>query len=317
MSSKSREDLDSVRLLLLGGLGNQLFQMAYGLNCGVATGVTLCRPISASGQAVDTSIDEFNLPSRVLVADFPLRQESRFKLLNLGLRISTTIDLSKATRFIRIKIVKVISKILYFLSAESVQFNYGVGKSSINPDPRKNLHVGYFQYFPPMKVKSELEKLSLKNPSQKFLSMKKELQKTSFLCVHVRLGDYLSDHKIGSPKPKYYISAMRQLSQIKSYDRVYIFSNDINRAKHYFDDSSLNQIYFIGEKDFSPAEAFELMRHAAGYVISNSTFSWWTSVLSYSDNPPVICPDPWFSSLKEPVGLIPESWMRLDRELGI
>jgi hypothetical protein len=60
----------------------------------------------------------------------------------------------------------------------------------------------------------------------------------------------------------------------------------------------------------SSAETLELMRHGKGYVLSNSSFSWWAGALSHVDNASIICPTPWFERKNEPIDLIPKDWVR-------
>jgi hypothetical protein len=94
---------------------------------------------------------------------------------------------------------------------------------------------------------------------------------------------------------------------------IWIFSDEIARAKELIEvDLDSNLVRWIEEVDQSPASTMELMRHGVGYVIANSTFSWWAAYLSYNTGSPVIAPDPWFKEIEEPAGLIPPSWNRLN-----
>jgi hypothetical protein len=54
------------------------------------------------------------------------------------------------------------------------------------------------------------------------------------------------------------------------------------------------------------------MRHGAAYVIGNSTYSWWAAALSYTKNPHVIAPRPWFYGQDEVPNLLPKDWKRVD-----
>jgi len=62
--------------------------------------------------------------------------------------------------------------------------------------------------------------------------------------------------------------------------------------------------------DNSSASTLEAMRFGRGYVIANSTFSWWGAYLSHTDHAEVIAPDPWFQGMDSPDSLIPRNWQK-------
>jgi len=70
-------------------------------------------------------------------------------------------------------------------------------------------------------------------------------------------------------------------------------------------------IRLVGQVNNSTALTFEIMRLGYGYVIANSTFSWWAAYLSRNLNSSVVSPDPWFTGIPEPTYLIPKGWKRI------
>lgn len=59
---------------------------------------------------------------------------------------------------------------------------------------------------------------------------------------------------------------------------------------------------------------FWLMRQCKHFIIPNSTFAWWAAWLADNQNKTVICPKHWYSDPShQSEGLIPESWIRIDR----
>jgi hypothetical protein len=315
-NGKSRNTNTRSRFLLFGGLGNQLFQIAHGLSLTADSIVFFDRFSSSITEIRSHDLDQFILPNRIEITDIPTPPKLINKLMNLGLRVSSKISETNSFGSVRTVTVSLISKIYFLFSGQSIQFNYGIGKGFSNHKDKINLTVGYFQYFHSKKIIQELFSIKPRNPSQDFLALVEKLKKTNFLCVHVRLGDYLAEDQIGIPKREYYRAAIKKLQADNRFEAIYIFSNEIAKAREYLIPNENYNTYFIGDSDFSTAEAFELMRYAHGYVISNSTFSWWASVLSYSENPLTVCPSPWFEKLTEPVGLIPKSWIRLDRNFA-
>jgi hypothetical protein len=63
------------------------------------------------------------------------------------------------------------------------------------------------------------------------------------------------------------------------------------------------------DSGLTASENLELMRLAKGFIIANSTFSWWGAFLSREKNCLVTYPSPWFSDLANPPMLFPEKWV--------
>jgi hypothetical protein len=54
------------------------------------------------------------------------------------------------------------------------------------------------------------------------------------------------------------------------------------------------------------------MRLGSGYVIANSSFSWWAARISKFEKNLVVAPKPWFVGIDEELSLIPSDWKRLE-----
>jgi hypothetical protein len=59
------------------------------------------------------------------------------------------------------------------------------------------------------------------------------------------------------------------------------------------------------------ALTLQIMRFGKSYILSNSTFGWWSARLSHYEKSIVIVPDRWFKALPEPFELVPENWVRI------
>jgi hypothetical protein len=71
-------------------------------------------------------------------------------------------------------------------------------------------------------------------------------------------------------------------------------------------------IEWIDNTNLSASETLQLFRRCDGYIIANSSFSWWAAMLSQAVNPIVIAPTKWFRNLEDPKELIPPSWLRVN-----
>jgi hypothetical protein len=278
--------------------------------------VSLIRYENPDSPGLDRSMNDFLLPQRVDVLTSPSPSRIILKLRNLGLRVSSQLNGALPTSKIMVLPLFILSCLIYVISGIKFSFNIGVGKSSASAGLRNAIKIGYFQYTPNARVISELRNLKLKKCSAALNQMLQMYADTTFLAVHVRLGDYLSDRSIGVLDDEYFNSAIEVSQSISLHETILVFSNDTSKARKLVKVSKDIELVFVNEDLLTTSETFELMRHAGSYVISNSTYSWWAAMLSYRPNPSVICPEPWFNELPEPVGLIPENWIRVGRKDG-
>ena len=63
--------------------------------------------------------------------------------------------------------------------------------------------------------------------------------------------------------------------------------------------------------DNSIGSTLALFRYGAGYVIANSSFSWWAAWSRHDRTAKVIHPKPWFVGLDTPLNLTPPDWESL------
>ena len=130
----------------------------------------------------------------------------------------------------------------------------------------------------------------------------------------MRLGDYLSEGGFGIPGQNYYQEAIsRQLSDDK-FNKIWLFSDEPEKAVKFLPKDLGVGLRVIEPSDLSSAETLEIMRYGHGYVIGNSTFSWWGAFLSHSENPRVCYPYPWFKDHKAPRNLMPKEWEGLNAQ---
>jgi hypothetical protein len=176
-----------------------------------------------------------------------------------------------------------------------------------------NYQIGYFQSYKWASnpgVFKLLMQITPKNPSKIFLTSLEEVKSQSPIVVHLRLGDYKNENGFGIPDPKYYVEAIQKLQLQISGAPIWYFSDEPELAENYLKNHCPEGLWF--SKDLSNScELLEIMRHGAGYVIGNSTFSWWGAFLRRNQGAPVIAPNPWFRT-GSPVDLVPQNWIEMD-----
>jgi hypothetical protein len=178
-----------------------------------------------------------------------------------------------------------------------------------------NFDYGYFQsYRWAEEVIGELKNLSLAETSPSLLKYSELAERESPLIVHVRLGDYRSESSFGFPGASYYFASIKKAWGSGSFGSIWIFSDEIENVEEFLPLENIGEYRLVDEKNLSSAEVLEIMRLGKGYVIANSTFSWWGAYLSRADNPQIFAPKPWFSEIESPKDLVPDSWTRIETQ---
>jgi hypothetical protein len=152
--------------------------------------------------------------------------------------------------------------------------------------------------------------MSVKEPSEELTSLTESADQEEPIVIHMRFGDYRLENSFGLLTPKYYQESVRELWESGLYKTLWVFSDEIDEARKYLQGVDINEIRYISDVANSSAQTLEAMRLGKGYVIGNSSFSWWAARLSRNQNAKVIAPTPWFIGQNEPIELIPPNWVR-------
>lgn len=306
-----------ISIVLTGGLGNQLFQIAAALNIAkqdpILVDCTLGR--ARTNASLEPEVFSFKLPIQIRRLD--IRKSSNFEtkvfgfLLRNGLEKSRLEEISGVFTLIKVLGSTVLS--LRYLRPVWARVNSGVGFDK-ETNIKGNLLIGYFQTYKNFEV--SYVKMAMKDMSpvviNPILAGYQHLASTSNpLVVHYRLGDYKDEKNFGIPDQSYYSKAIADQWQSGKYESIWVFSDEINEVKAMFPSEFLPHVHWVEELDDDPATALEVMRLGKGYVIANSTYSWWGAQLSYTEAPDVIAPQPWFRGAPEPNELIPPAWRRI------
>jgi glycosyltransferase involved in cell wall biosynthesis len=309
----------SLIISLTGGLGNQLFQFAYGLAKSYETGLelvvdqTLGTPRRSQNGTPD--IFCFNLASNVIVNESlstPFLNKKFYSyLLSRGLKSNNGI-INVRTRIIRF--FSSITFSLYFRTILHTQISTDLGYVNLRiKQDSSTMAIGYFQSYQWVsdhRVLDSMKKIELKKESFIFKEYLSEISNTYNLFVHIRIGDYANEPSFGVLPTKYYISSIRKLMESSQFKRIWVFSDEPHKIKGYIPEE-YSELTRVVSLDIDSNETWELLRYGNGYVIGNSTYSWWAAMLSYNENPTVVAPNPWFASLKDPAYLIPPTWVEM------
>jgi glycosyltransferase involved in cell wall biosynthesis len=124
------------------------------------------------------------------------------------------------------------------------------------------------------------------------------------VSLHVRHGDYVNLQEFHPIQTiDYYNQA---LEYIKSYENIFVFSDDIEWCKKNL--RYKNLIFVENQTDVFDLMAMSLCTHN---IIANSTFSWWGAWLNENPNKIVIAPKAWFGNKRNlsSQDIIPKNWV--------
>jgi hypothetical protein len=168
---------------------------------------------------------------------------------------------------------------------------------------------GYFQsekYF--LNVKDEIKNifhidLEISNKIKNFILKTTEGKKTT--SIHVRRGDFLTKTNYHPTQNMDYYNKGIELTNTEKY---IIVSDDINWCKD----------NFIGDKfifsDFNDdIYDFILIMNCNNHIISNSSFSWWSSYLCADKNKIIVSPKLWFgiNAPKDTQDIYLDEWIKV------
>ena len=188
---------------------------------------------------------------------------------------------------------------------------------------RRNYIQGYFQNWQEIEtVRNEmLDLYCLKEGLSEGLSaLHRQMSSCSSVSVHFRRGDYVSGRKgvvdtFVELSPGYYREALSVIDSACPIERVYVFSNDHAWVKDNFAcDFDVVFVDCVWGDDADVIEQY-LMKSCRHNVIANSTFSWMAGWLNTNAEKLVCYPDRWFtdSARKNDIYFPPE-WLCIQAE---
>jgi len=310
---------ERVYVSLTGGLGNQMFQLARALAENKDARIQIVQSLGQPRRDSygNLEIQGFELPEHVEIMN-PTQTKANLliqKMAGYVLRMGIS-PRSYEKGLIRASII--------FLSQFSLQVQLGikvrleigngVGYSRETRTNPKKLLIGYFQsYVWAQKpgVYKIMQSLRPTEESRDYSLLRKKSESERPIIVHIRLGDYLNEKDFGVLSVRYYEESIRELWDSGEFGSIWAFSDEPEKAKNLLPEDLLAQIFWVPQAGLTSAQVLQLMRLGYGYVIGNSTFSWWGAFLSYREQAKVIAPNPWFLNLEDPEKLIPDDWKRI------
>lgn len=287
---------------ILGGLGNQLFQYAFGRYLALKknSGLSLdyyqqIIRTDFDGGSLTKVIDVFNLPVKTYIG------KTRKQLIN---------------RYFPSCLDRLISKVYLMNSLIIKEDNYCSLKDKI--EKSKNVYlIGYWQsekYFIEIEdtIRNDFEFKIEQQASN--LDLYKDIIGSNSISLHIRGKEHLTT-PIYSRRcdVKYYLEAIDIISRTNSKLKTFIFTDDIDNVnQNYKELLRFSEIVNVKEDFRSDALDLLLMSKCKHNVIANSSFSWWGAWLNNNPSKIVIAPKKWFNYPNySDEGIVPLTWNKI------
>jgi hypothetical protein len=276
---------------LQGGLGNQMFQYAFGRYLSIQNNKDLLLDLSFYDRYKsnrELCLNYYNVKYQIF------KKKKKIKYFN--------------NAFINKLFNYLIFNFSVYAESKVSRFQEGLLRKS------KGYFDGYWQsykYFSSIRD-ILINDFVLVNLSTDIIELNSKISNCISVGVHVRKADYLSskNSQIYSVCSKdYYLNSMLYI--LKKYPEAvfYIFTDDKDWVVDNIDFSGINHEYI----SMRPHEDLFLMSKCRHNIISNSTFSWWSAWLNNYTDKVVVSPQNWFVTESNIThDIIPNEWIRIN-----
>lgn len=280
-----------------GGLGNQMFQWAFGRMLEQTTDAEVAFDMSyfTKRYARPYQLDIFNIEPNFV-------QDNLLKLkLNIMWALRKNLEGKNffGTTFISEK-----------------QFNFDPKLAKI----KDSAYVeGFFQsdlYFNSIEEKLREDFKFIADISDESKACAEKIRSSNSISLHIRRGDYVQKKRYqdvyATCSLDYYARGVEYIAQKCPDPTLFIFSDDIDWVKQNLK-LPYEMIFVTHNAGKTSYEDMWLMSLCANNIIANSSFSWWGAWLNNNKEKIVIAPQKWFNDDNVvQTDVIPKSWVRLN-----
>lgn len=285
----------------LGGLGNQMFQYAFGL--------ALSRKYNQQLYFDDTYYIVNSQPKE----QFTVRKQELGLFEKLEFRIAPKIlktIIHTSNRYL-LRIRRKSGRYIEIYQVENEYIYIPILKKN-----KIHVFIGYFQceeYF--LSIAADIRShFTFPDLDEANKNIALEMKEKNSVSIHIRRGDYVTidfaNMYHGVQPLSYYFKAIELLKGLYNNLEFFIFSDDMDWVKENFKLTG-ESIHFIEGNNGSDAwKDLALMTYAKHHILANSSFSWWGAWLARNAGTKIV-PANWFNPEKAKFRIqdfIPPSW---------
>jgi len=293
---------------LMGGLGNQMFQYAFGramslkMKNKLAFDISLLekgkersdftyRKLGLNKFKIDLEIIEHETVDRILKLELSFRDKLRRKILNFtGTKHSMkNLIVEESLKY---------SKDYTFIPQNCVLQGYWQSENYFLKDQKTIRNDFSLQHI-------------LENFDKNIIH---QIQESCSVGIHIRRGDYIFNPDFNKIYDvcdyTYYQKAIKKIQSLLESPKFFVFSDEIEwvNKNMKFPQGTV----FVSKPDNLPIEdlaLFSICKHA---ILANSTFSWWGAWLNENSEKKIIAPQVWTkSSTMNDIEIVPKRWITI------
>jgi hypothetical protein len=266
---------------LKGGMGNQMFQYAFGRHLAIKNKTQLF-------------LDKTFLLDRTLKKDFVYRNYD----LNIFKIEEAFVSekVSKKYNQLRSEFKKKLDRLLVFKKLKLIHqsdFNYQNKILDLTDNVYLNGYWQNIRYFEPIAETIRNDFTFIHRISDTCENLLEQIKMSESVCLNVRRTDFISNSNLRVLDISYYENAENKLLKTIQNPLIFVFSDDIEWCRQNIKLKSKTIFVnhtFAGEKF---RNYFELMLNCKHFIIPNSSFAWWAAWLSTNKHKIVIIPKIW------------------------
>jgi len=267
---------------LMGGLGNQLFQYAFGRSISLDLNHELFFELSHfdTDYAKSKKHDFYSLSLFNINENIGTVQSNDFEKKYSKIKHYNEDSFNEITGFPSLRNINKIQFPAYFNGHWQSEKYFFHNEKII----RKELQFKY-----PFKGKNK--------------EIAKDIIDNNSVAMHIRRGDYKNISHYGLCEKDYYKKSVTLIEEQIKNPKFYIFSDDPQWVKENIQLSypSYNVTHNGVENGYEDLHLMSLCKH---FIIANSSFSWWGAWLSNNTEKIITTPKPWFISRQPNVNYI-------------
>lgn len=290
---------------IFGGLGNQLFQYAF-------------------GKAVEEKYGYQVKYDLSYYEDIPKSDSVRKVFVSRYIpshKLATREEISRITEHDK-RVWKKVLKRLGFAEYRTKYERPGDGITSIEQVKDNTLLIGYWQseeFFTNVcdKIREEFSfENEVQSPEMKALTEK--IKSSDSVSIHVRGGDYLLSQNQaifgGICTSEYYEEAYAYMKKKNPSSKFFLFTNDVEWTKKNIH-LPYGEITMVS-KEYEATEDWMdlyLMSICKDNIIANSSYSWWAAWLNAHADKTVVCPYKWTND-NQHADILGKSWIKMGKK---